>query len=116
MSVHQIKKVNNGWVAFDEFGDVIDIASTKEQLAEILDISENDVRKDGEIQQIYLDVNPNFNFDYFWSEIKRENKVQAIRTFRRAFTDRNNVDVVIGLKASKDFVEEIIRMVNIPRS
>lgn len=114
MSVHQIKKVNNGWVAFDEFGDVIDIASTKEQLAEILDISENDVRKD-EAQQFYLDTNPDFDFNYFWSEIKQGNKIQAIRTFRRAFTDRNNADVVIGLKASKDFVDEISRMFNTPR-
>lgn len=108
MSVHQIKKVNNGWVAFDEYGDVIDIASTKEQLAEILDISENDVRKD-EAQQFYLDTNPDFNFDKFWRDVKTDRKIDGIVAFRRAFVSKDHANVTVGLRASKNFVETSIQ-------
>ena len=107
MNVNRIEKVANGWVAYDEHNTVIAVATNSEQLMKILDItpcSEHD--------SVYLTMNPDFNFNYFWHEMVVGNKIEAIKAFRNAFEGDHRDQVSVGLKLAKDFVEGIMTKIN----
>lgn len=107
MNAHRIEKVTNGWVAYDDYNSVIAVATTDEQLADILGINISPVPAYA-TNLVKLNLNPDFNFNYFWHEMKAGNKIEAIKAFREAFVAEHHDHASVGLKAAKDFVEDIM--------
>lgn len=107
MNVKRIEKVANGWIAYDEFGIAVAVATNGEQLVAILNI--NTKAPDHETASVYLHLNPDFDFDKFWRDVKADRKIDAIVAFRSAFVSQDHGKVTVGLKASKDFVETTIQ-------
>lgn len=105
MNVKRIEKVANGWVAYDEFGIAVAVATTDEQLAGILNITPQTPAH--QTYSVYLDLNPDFNFSDFWLDVKGGRKIDAIKAFRHVFVSADHANVKVGLKASKDFIESI---------
>lgn len=109
MNIKRIEQVTNGWVAYDEHNTVIAVATNGEQLVQILNINTNTKAPDHETSLVYLNMNPDFNFDKFWRDVKAGRKIDAIVAFRHAFISADHGKVAVGLKASKDFVETTIQ-------
>ena len=107
MNAHRIEKVTNGWVAYDDYNSVIAVSTTDEQLLEILGITPKVVSVAAD-DSVYLTISPDFNFNYFWHEMKAGNKIEAIKAFRKAFVAEHHDHASVGLKAAKDFVEDIM--------
>lgn len=106
MNVKRMEKVSNGWVAYNEFGTAVAVATSEEQLADILGITRSSFPH-YKSDSVFLNMNPVFNFEYFWQDVKSGRKIDAIKAFRRAFVSNEHSSVTIGLKESKDFVESI---------
>ena len=107
MNVKRIEKVTNGWVVFNEYDEVMAVATNGEQLAEILDINTRPATY--HTDSVYLHLNPDFNFDKFWRDVKADRKIDAIKYFRHAFISADHANVMVGLKAAKNFVETSIQ-------
>ena len=106
MNVNRMEKVSNGWVAYDEFGTAVAVATSEEQLADILGITRSSF-PDYKSDSVFLNMNPDFNFDNFWQDVNSGRKIDAIKAFRRAFVSEDHRTTTLGLKESKEFVESI---------
>ena len=107
MNVKRIEKVTNGWVVFNEYDEVMAVATNGEQLAEILDINTKPATY--HTDSVYLTQNPDFNSSEFWMSVKDNRKIDAIKAFRRAFVSEDHGKVTVALKYSMDFVESIFQ-------
>lgn len=106
MNVKRMEKVTNGWIAYDDFGIPVAVATSEEQLADILDINISPVPAYTS-NSVYLTMNPEFNFNHFWQDVKARRKIEAIKAFRKAFVSNDHGTVSVGLREAKDFVESI---------
>ena len=107
MNVKNIEKVTNGWVAYDEFGNAVAVATTQEQLADMLGIIINSTPAYTP-KSVYLNMSENFNPAQFFRYVNAGRKIDAIKAFRHAFESADHFKTMIGLKESKDFVEALM--------
>ena len=107
MNVKNIEKVTNGWVAYDEFGAAVAVATTQEQLADMLGIIINSTPAYTP-KSVFLTLNHNFNPAQFFRDVNAGRKIDAIKAFRNAFVSEDHSRVTVGLKESKDFVEALM--------
>ena len=106
MEIDQIRKVRNGWGAFNEYGDLVAVATTQDQIAELVGIDLNKHANIGMTKLLEVDINA---FEDVIREIRHGQKIEAIKKFRYIFsTHDGELKVTLGLKTAKDMIEMIM--------
>ena len=110
--IASFKKVRNGWVAMDRYGDVIAVATTDDQMMNLLEIEMPQPKTLVDDLSINLRFTDEGAMHRMFTHINRGQKIDAIKELRSMFYAEGRVNKVsIGLREAKDIVEAIMEYV-----